>query len=73
MTHPLSSAPRNKLIGGSVVGVGLGNDIGFGSLHNGAAHFGMTDGSVRFISENTALEILKNYASRAASESKYDL
>jgi prepilin-type N-terminal cleavage/methylation domain-containing protein len=73
MTHPLSSAPRNKLINGSYVAVGLGNDIGFGSLHTGAAHFGMTDGSVRFVSENTSLEILKNLASRAGSETKHDL
>jgi prepilin-type N-terminal cleavage/methylation domain-containing protein len=73
MAHPLSSSPRNKLIGGAYVAVGLGNDIGFGSLHTGAAHFGLTDGSVRFISENTSLNILKNFASRAGSESKYDL
>jgi prepilin-type N-terminal cleavage/methylation domain-containing protein len=73
MTHPLSSAPRNKYINGALVNVGLGNDIGFGSLHTGAAHFGLTDGSVRFVSENTSLQILKNFASRAGSESKHDL
>lgn len=73
MTHPLSSAPRNKYINGTLTQVGLGNDIGFGSLHNGAAHFGMTDGSVRYVSENATLIVLKSFASRAGSEANQDL
>ena len=40
------------------------NDVSFGSLHIGGAHFGFGDASVRFVSENTDLKILKAYACR---------
>ena len=39
-----------------------------GSEHPGGAQFGMADGSVRFISENTSSELLRDMASRAGGE-----
>ncbi|UUO04379.1 DUF1559 domain-containing protein [Blastopirellula sp. J2-11] len=44
------------------------NDISFGSMHPGGAHFAKTDGSVQFYSETTNLSILKALASRADQE-----
>jgi hypothetical protein len=44
---------------------GRQNSVSFGSLHAGGAHFGLADGSVRFVSENVSLEdVLKPYACR---------
>ena len=47
---------------------GFFNDCGFGSEHPGGANFTMADGSVRFVSEDTFLGILKKTASRNAGE-----
>ena len=44
------------------------NDCGFGSEHPGGANFTMADGSVRFVSEDTFLGILKKTASRNEGE-----
>jgi prepilin-type N-terminal cleavage/methylation domain-containing protein len=44
------------------------NDISFGSKHPGGAHFSKADGSVQFVSENTAIEVLRRAASRAGGE-----
>lgn len=44
------------------------NDVSFGSMHVGGAHFGLADGSCRFISENIELKIYKALASRAADD-----
>jgi prepilin-type N-terminal cleavage/methylation domain-containing protein len=40
------------------------NDVSFGSTHPLGAHFGMGDGSVQFVSENTDLNVLKAFACR---------
>lgn len=44
------------------------NNTGFGSQHPGGAHFGLADGSVQFLSENTDIAILFALASRDAGE-----
>ena len=41
---------------------------GFGSFHVGGCHFGMGDGSVRFISANIATQLLKQLGNRADGE-----
>ena len=41
---------------------------GFSSSHEGGAHFGMGDGSVRFISENINVAIFQNLANRDDGE-----
>jgi prepilin-type N-terminal cleavage/methylation domain-containing protein/prepilin-type processing-associated H-X9-DG protein len=45
------------------------NDMSFGSMHPGGCHFAMADGSVQFVREEIAIEILKSFASRKSSES----
>jgi prepilin-type N-terminal cleavage/methylation domain-containing protein len=67
--HPLNSRPRNILSSaGTFVASTPNNDVSFGSMHKAGVHFGMADGAVRFVSENTALSVLKAHASRASSE-----
>jgi prepilin-type N-terminal cleavage/methylation domain-containing protein/prepilin-type processing-associated H-X9-DG protein len=72
MANLLSSSPRGKVVNGTIEDEGLGNDIGFGSLHNRGAHFGMCDGSVRYVAETVALKILQSYSSRAVGEVEYE-
>jgi prepilin-type processing-associated H-X9-DG protein len=45
------------------------NDMSFGSLHPGGCHFAMADGSVQFVREEIALDVLKSLASRKSGES----
>ncbi|AWM39533.1 putative major pilin subunit [Gemmata obscuriglobus] len=44
------------------------NDISFGSQHTGGANFAMGDGSVRFINQNTDLNLLKALATISSGE-----
>jgi len=44
------------------------NDMGFGSNHTGGANFGLGDGSVRFVSNTTDINILKACSTRASGE-----
>jgi prepilin-type processing-associated H-X9-DG protein len=44
------------------------NDVSFGSLHPGGAHFLMCDGSVQFIRQDVQLAVLKSLASRKSAE-----
>jgi prepilin-type N-terminal cleavage/methylation domain-containing protein/prepilin-type processing-associated H-X9-DG protein len=46
----------------------LNNDMSFGSRHPGGCHFAMCDGSVQFIREEIALDVLKSLASRKSGE-----
>lgn len=44
-------------------------EMSFGSYHTGGAHFGLVDGSVRFISENVDLATYRGLGSRNGKES----
>jgi prepilin-type processing-associated H-X9-DG protein len=44
------------------------NDMSFGSQHPGGCHFAMTDGSVQFVREDIALDVLKSLASRKSAD-----
>jgi hypothetical protein len=52
----------------SARGLGPPNDIAFGSLHAGGAHFALADGSSRFISENIDMATYKALASRSVGD-----
>jgi prepilin-type N-terminal cleavage/methylation domain-containing protein/prepilin-type processing-associated H-X9-DG protein len=70
MINPINSftLPHRKNTTTSTVTCPI-NDVSFGSKHLGSgAHFGFADGSVRFISENAPLFLLKAYSSRAVGE-----
>ena len=43
-------------------------DVSLGSNHPGGTHFGMSDGSAHFVTDNTPVEILWAMASRASGE-----
>lgn len=43
-------------------------EMAFGSWHIGGAHFGMADGSVRFVSENIDLNLYRGLGSRGQGE-----
>lgn len=44
------------------------NDKSLGSEHAGGAHAALADGSVQFLSDNTALAVLQALASRSSGE-----
>ena len=43
-------------------------EMSFGSYHIGGAHFGLTDGSVRFISQNVSIRTYRGLGSRSGKE-----
>ncbi len=43
-------------------------EMSFGSYHTGGAHFGLVDGSVRFISDNVNLATYRGLGSRNGKE-----
>jgi len=45
------------------------SDVSFGSLHPGGCNFALADGSIRFMSENVAINIYQAYGSRKGGES----
>lgn len=46
----------------------LNNELGFGSLHPGGAHFAFADGSVHFLAEATDLTVYRELATRHGEE-----
>jgi prepilin-type N-terminal cleavage/methylation domain-containing protein/prepilin-type processing-associated H-X9-DG protein len=65
--HPLNTAYRAA--SGQPASGYMNNDLSFGSLHPGGAHFAMADGSVQFIREDVNLAgVLLPLASRASGE-----
>ena len=67
MRYTLNTAARKPPPNSSAIPVPA-NDTSFGSKHPGGAHFSCADGSVKFVSENTSIEVLRAYASRAGEE-----
>jgi hypothetical protein len=65
LAHTLNTHLRRNAAGSIV---GLVNDVSFGSKHPGGAHFAYADCSTKFFSENTAVEVLQVFASRANGE-----
>lgn len=63
---------NNPTLSGSPTGV-LFNDLFFGSEHPGVCNFAFADGSVRSISNDTDLVLLKNLASRNGGEAEGQL
>jgi prepilin-type N-terminal cleavage/methylation domain-containing protein len=67
MSYTIKTAARNPQPGSPAIDVDA-NDNSFGSKHPAGAHFVFADCSTRFFSENTALEVLKSFATRANGE-----
>lgn len=65
--YTLKTGARNPQPGSSAARV-KANDNSFGSEHPGGCHFSNADGSVRFVSEDTGIEILHAFASRNGNE-----
>jgi len=65
VAYPINTKTTKRVMGGTFTRY---NDIAFGSLHPGGAHFGLADGSVRFISENIDLVVYKGLASADVGE-----
>jgi prepilin-type N-terminal cleavage/methylation domain-containing protein len=62
--YTILTAARRPAPGSTAIQVEA-NDTSFGSKHPGGVHFSNADGSVKFVSENTSIEILRAAASRA--------
>jgi prepilin-type N-terminal cleavage/methylation domain-containing protein len=67
LSYTIRTAARTPQRGSPAINVDA-NDNSFGSKHPGGAHFVFADCSTRFFSENTTLEILKSFATRASGE-----
>jgi prepilin-type N-terminal cleavage/methylation domain-containing protein/prepilin-type processing-associated H-X9-DG protein len=65
LAYPLNSAPQRDYAGNIVT---LLNDVSFGSMHQGGAHFLLVDGSVHFFSDSVEMSILQAFATRAGNE-----
>lgn len=63
-------APReySEYVASTDVPMNTTNEVAFGSLHTGGAHFMLLDGSVRFLSENMSRQIYSYLGSRADGE-----
>jgi len=66
---PLNTAYRADTDAGQSPSGYDNNDLSFGSLHPGGAHFVFADGSVQFIREDVPKEVLRALASRASGDS----
>lgn len=60
--------PLNSLTSAVSATLSNWNDVSFGSMHAGGAHFALADGSATFISENIALAVYQGLASRNGNE-----
>jgi hypothetical protein len=62
--YSLNTVARTPPNGSSALNV-VANDTSYGSKHPGGAHLSNADGSVRFVSENTNIDLLQKSAARA--------
>jgi prepilin-type N-terminal cleavage/methylation domain-containing protein/prepilin-type processing-associated H-X9-DG protein len=67
-TAPVCAGSRNVVNAINSPSIALFNDIAFGSMHPGGAHFAMGDGSVRFIQDSINLGTYRALASRNGGE-----
>jgi prepilin-type N-terminal cleavage/methylation domain-containing protein len=68
--YPLNTAYRSAA--GQPASGYDNNDMSFGSLHTGGCFFAMCDGSVQFIRQEIALDVLKALASRKSGDGVQD-
>lgn len=76
LAYPMYTASRFRTLGDFLNGANQAypnNDTSFGSAHGSGAHIAFADGSVNYVSENVALDVLRTYASRAAGEPNMEL
>jgi prepilin-type N-terminal cleavage/methylation domain-containing protein len=66
LAYPLNSAPYKDLSGTTTIT--LLNDVSFGSMHPGGAHFLLVDGSGHFFSDSVEMSILQALATRSGGE-----
>ena len=67
VSYSLNTAARNPEPGSVALKV-QANESSFGSKHPGGCHFSLGDGSVRFVTDDTSIHVLRAYASRNVGE-----
>ena len=68
-TAPVCSGCKNVVNAINTLSIATFSDMAFGSRHPGGANFAMSDGAVRFVSQNVNLGVYRAAASRDGGES----